>query len=107
VEQPVACTLGQEDLAAQGEHWGNLGASTRVERVELSNGLRLVFARAAGVEDELAALVAIERECCAFANWTLVPDADRVALDITAEGEGIPAVQAMFGALPSARSSCC
>jgi hypothetical protein len=107
MEHPIACTLGRADLGAQGERWGQLAATTRVEGTDLPDGLRLVFDRAPGVEPELAALVEIERECCAFADWTLSVDPDHVVLDITAEGDAIPVVQAVFTALRSPGSSCC
>jgi hypothetical protein len=95
MEHPIACTLGRADLAAQGERWRQLAATTRVERTELPDGLRLVFDRAPGVEAELAALVETERECCAFADWTLSVNPDQVVLDITAAGDAIPVVQAI------------
>jgi hypothetical protein len=93
MKHPIACTLGRQDLAAQGERWRQLAATTRVERTDLPDGLRLVFDRAPGVEAELAALVEIERACCAFADWTLSVDPDHVVLDITAAGNAIPVVR--------------
>jgi hypothetical protein len=41
----------------------------------------------------------VERDCCAFAAWEVSRDGDTLLLDVTAEGEAVPAVQAMFGSL--------
>jgi hypothetical protein len=99
---PVACSLSQTDLALRAERWNALAdrAQGRVSRT--GNGLRLTFAAAPGVADELEALAGLERDCCAFASWSVSTDGDRLALDVTAEDRvAIGAVQAMFDTLPT------
>jgi hypothetical protein len=60
-------------------------------------GLRLVFRREAGVEDELRELAELERECCAFAGWTVRTYDERAVLEVTgANAQAVAAVQAMF-----------
>ena len=86
----MQCTLTPDELAVRGKRWSALRPA---ESTVLDNGLRLEFAP--GAEAELAELAALERECCAFANWA----AYGPVLEITAEGEAIPAVQAMFASL--------
>lgn len=88
----MQCTLTPYELAVRGQRWRALGAA---EATLLDNGLRLEFGRPAA--EELAELAELERECCSFASWT----ANGSVLDITAEGDAVAAVQAMFGSLRS------
>ncbi|MFN2486570.1 MAG: hypothetical protein ABR609_08195 [Acidimicrobiia bacterium] len=67
-----------------------------IEKRKLANGVRLRYRSLAGVESELTALAAAEKECCAFADWTVTADGDEVLLDVTAEGLGIEVVQMLF-----------
>ena len=94
--KPIACTLVAVDRDLQGRRWRDVAERTSVERLELPNGLRLVFGAEPGVPQELEELVATERECCAFADWTLTHRGGRVTLDITATGGAVPVVQGMF-----------
>jgi hypothetical protein len=67
-----------------------------------ANGLRLIF-RAPGVEDEVRQLAELERDCCAFAYWSVHHRGEKLVLDVTADGdEGIAAVHGMFNTLRSA-----
>ncbi len=73
---------------------------TLVEAEPTERGLRLVFRREGGVEDEVRELAALERECCAFADWSVSVTDGSVALEVSgASGEAIAAVQAMFADL--------
>jgi hypothetical protein len=90
----MRCTLTPDELATRGERWRALGAA---DVVETTNGLRLTFP--AHTEPELRALAELERDCCAFAGWDVTTQGDRAVLEITAEGEAVAAVQAMFGSL--------
>ena len=99
MDTTIACTLGRSDLSRQRSRWLELAARTRVERAELSNGLRLVFADAPGVGDRLEELVAVERECCSFANWDLIAGEGAVTLEITARGDAIGVLHGMFSQL--------
>ncbi|HET7855335.1 MAG TPA: hypothetical protein VFL41_02650 [Gaiellaceae bacterium] len=45
-------------------------------------------------------LAALERVCCAFADWSLSGDSDRLVLEVTGNtDEAVAAVQAMFGTM--------
>jgi hypothetical protein len=93
---PVACSLTIPDLTAQSMRWTQLAASALLERAQTSDGLRISFRPEPGVEDELRALVAIEKQCCGWADWTVESSASQVTVDVRATGEGITALHAMF-----------
>ena len=48
------------------------------------NRLRLLFRAAPGVEGELRQLAELERDCCAFAQWSVHTRGEEVVLDVTA-----------------------
>ncbi len=98
----VACSLHQGDLAERRDRWLELARRAAIEAVTTSNGLRLLFGAEPGVEAELRQLAELERDCCAFADWSVRARGNEVVLDVTADSEeGIAAVQAMFGRLRS------
>jgi hypothetical protein len=99
METLIACTLTPANLATQGERWRRLGARALIQRVPTEHGLRIVFRAEPGVEDELQALVAIERECCAWADWTVEVGLDQVVLAVCSTGEGISTLHGMFARL--------
>jgi hypothetical protein len=99
---PIACSLAKADLADRRERWLQLWRRAAVNAVTPSNGLRLLFHAAPGVKEELRQLAELERDCCAFADWSVQIRGDELVLDVTAPTEeGITAVQAMFGKLRS------
>jgi MerR family transcriptional regulator, copper efflux regulator len=99
---PIACSLAKGDLADRQERWHQLWQRAAVNAVTTSNGLRLLFRAEPGVKEELHQLADLERDCCAFADWSVQVRGEEVVLDVTAPTEeGITAVQAMFGKLRS------
>ena len=86
----IACTLNTGDLAEQARRWRALPL---VQRMETSDGLRVTFARERGVEDELLALVAVENDCCRWAQWNVE---DGVVLVATSTGHGVRTLHEMF-----------
>lgn len=99
---PVACTLTSADLAAQSARWEQLAALAMIERVETADGLRIFFRADLGVEEELRALVAIESECCPWADWTVGMNDGQIVLNIHSTGEGITTLHAMFTSMQPA-----
>src|SRR5260221_10163391 len=61
---PVACALTAADLAAQASRWVQLAAQAMTGRAETARGLRIYFRPEPGAEDELRALVAVQKQCC-------------------------------------------
>jgi hypothetical protein len=93
---PVACTLTSADLAAQSQRWERLAARAMSERTETPDGLRMFFRPEPGAEKELRALVAVENECCRWADWTVAADDGQNVLAVRAAGDGIAALHGMF-----------
>jgi hypothetical protein len=89
----IACTLNAGQMSERRRRWRELADRAFVSRTETERGLRLVFRDGPGVADELKGLTALERECCAFADWTV----GGTVLDVTgATEEGVAAVHGMF-----------
>jgi hypothetical protein len=98
----IACSLEQSQLGVQLERWQNLARRSERAITPTESGLRLTFRALPGVEEELHSLVALERSCCSFADWSIHPNDNQLVLDISAQGdEAIAAVQGMFAALRS------
>jgi hypothetical protein len=96
----ISCTLDDGDLGSRRERWLVLGSRALVGIETTSRGLELVFAAEPGVEAELGELAELERECCAFATWTVQDGDERVLLDVSGKSDdAVPAVQGMFGPL--------
>jgi hypothetical protein len=99
---PVACTLGAGDLASRVARWRAVAARAAGERSTTEHGIRLSFATAPGVAAELHELAALERDCCAFATWTVHEDTDRILIDVSGDTpEAATAVQTLFSELAS------
>jgi hypothetical protein len=93
---PVACTLTPAGLAAQAGRWQRLMARAMAERAETADGLRMSFRPEPGTEEELHRLVAVESECCAWADWTVGLIAGNLMLEVRSTGAGIAALHGMF-----------
>jgi hypothetical protein len=97
---PVACSLGQSDLAERARRWSELAERALTGVSPTERGLRLTFAAAPGAGNELEALAAAERECCAFATWSVRAADGELVLEVSGDSpEAITAVQAMFATL--------
>ena len=92
----IACTLATGERVDRRERWRRLGALGGGAVVETATGLRLEFTRSAAVERELRELAELERECCAFATWTVRTTGSRLVLDVKGEGDAVAAVHRMF-----------
>jgi hypothetical protein len=89
----IACTLNSGQMEKRRRRWDALVDRAFVSRTETPNGLQLVFREDEAIEAELRQLAELERECCAFADWTV----DGAVLKVTGTGdEGVAAVHGMF-----------
>jgi hypothetical protein len=99
---PIACSLGQDDLAQRQRRWHALAGRAIIDLARTGYGLRLRFRDEPGVEAELRQLAALERDCCAFADWAVLADGGAIALDVRGKSaDSVPAVQEMFASLGS------
>lgn len=100
-DQPaVACTLGTGDRAQRAARWEALAARALRQASRTERGLCLVFDADPGVEDELRSLIALERECCGFARWSVSAAGRRLTLEISGDSQAAAAAaQALFPAL--------
>jgi hypothetical protein len=97
---PVACTLGQVDAAQRADRWRALTTRALSRSSATQRGVRLVFDTGPGVADELQALAALERECCAFAAWSVRANGSQLTLEVTGDSdEAATAVRSIFAAL--------
>jgi hypothetical protein len=103
-ERPVACTLSPSDMAALTSRWARLAGSADAERMQTKDGLRIAFRASREAERELAALVAVESDCCRWASWSVEQSDDRLVLVVTAGGAGVGALHGMFASLTEATS---
>ncbi|HEX3922637.1 MAG TPA: hypothetical protein VHY31_10160 [Streptosporangiaceae bacterium] len=100
---PVACSLNQTNLAERTARWQALAARALRQAAPTRDGVRLVFAAGPGVAAELESLAALERECCAFAAWSVHAGPAQVTLDVTAGSEeAVTAVRSLFPEIPTA-----
>jgi hypothetical protein len=83
----IACTLTAADLAVQGARWRAL---KQTSREETADGLRIGFAP--GSETELHELVAVENDCCSWAQWRV----DGTTLVVTSVGDGVSVLHGML-----------
>jgi hypothetical protein len=96
---PVACSLTSADLAAQGDRWKRLTATSLTERADTADGLRLAFRAGSESERELRELVAVETDCCAWAQWEVTASQDRLVLHVRSVGDGVAVLHGMFADL--------
>jgi hypothetical protein len=82
----ISCKLNSAELGRQRERWQALG----YRRELTADGIRLTFERPD--EDELRELVALESECCGWAEWRV--DGDAVVVSST--GYGVETLHRMF-----------
>jgi hypothetical protein len=102
---PVACTLGAGELHERATVWRALAARADGRASQTEHGVTLSFTAGPGVADELRELVEAERECCAFATWSVREQSGQVVAEIGGDSpEAITAVQIMFTALPDSGS---
>jgi len=102
VELPLACTLGPDDGAARLRRWRALAARFPPHAVRAPGRLELRWRLDPEAARELHALAGAERECCAFASWTVIRDGADTILRVTADPErpdDLAAVEHLFDAV--------
>ena len=95
---PIACSLDQAARAQRATDWHAVAARV-VSRDDIDGGVRLGLAGDAPL-GAIAELAAAEQACCPFFAFSLTLDGRGAALEVRAPAEGLPMVQALFGATP-------
>ena len=95
----VACALSDTDLKSQRERWLALGENFGLGRQETEDGVRLSFRSLPAIREELDALVAVENECCAWAEWSVEGDDEMLVMAARSEGIGVETLHGMFAQL--------
>jgi hypothetical protein len=94
---PIACSLGADDGGERLARWRALWARATPSVEREADALVVTFPAGRGVREELEALAAGERRCCAFAEWEVEPEVDHVVLRIRSHPDGVAALSALFG----------
>ncbi len=97
---PLACSLPLGQLSARRERWRELIQRALIGKEATGGSARLRFRREGDVGRTLRELAELERECCSFATWTVVEQGCEVVLEVSAEGDAVGAVRALFEAAP-------
>jgi hypothetical protein len=92
----IACTLTNANLQTQRERWVALRESFGIGRDEVADGLRLTFDDRPEVETELQALIAVENDCCSWADWSIERDDGALVMAARSEGHGVATLHGMF-----------
>ena len=82
-EPPVACTLPFEVAKAQLEKWRAFDAEFAVGAERTDSRLIIRYAKRDGAIRRLHELVAVERRCCAFVDWSIDDRGDDLRLVVT------------------------
>ena len=96
-EAAIACSLQSGELVDRVEVWEGLARNALREARSTAHGVHLVFAGSEEAQRELEELARLESECCSFAEWRVTRTGDGVVLEVTSAGDGVTAVQAVFG----------
>jgi hypothetical protein len=93
---PIACSLEARGAADRLVEWERLINDALRSQIATATGVELAFSASPEVKRRLEDLVALERECCAFARWTLTRDRAELVLRVDAQADGVAAVQELF-----------
>jgi hypothetical protein len=96
-DRPIACTLSDSAFQDREAAWRSVVDAGLLVKRPIANGVRLEFAPAHEVMHALADLVAVERECCPWASWTLIATEATTSVEVTADdGAGAVAARELF-----------
>ncbi len=92
---PIACTLGENDLSQRLDEIAALGAKSLLGH-EAKDGVHtLRFLRDAGTRRQLENIAAAEARCCSFLDFSVSERDSDLMLTIAAAGGGEPVAQAL------------
>jgi len=95
--EPIACSLGRDNLAERQRRWYALADNAILNVSPTQHGVRMRFLARADVEAELRDLASLELDCCSFADWTVHSEGDTLAMDVRGiNPAAVAAVRTMF-----------
>jgi hypothetical protein len=95
---PMACSLTGSAMRERFVAWAKLGQRYLRSAESHAAGVTLRYRRAAGVEQELRELVALEAECCGFLSFELEEREHEWVLGVYGPSEAVPLIQQCWGA---------
>jgi hypothetical protein len=105
---PIACTLTAGDAAERVRRWRALATRANPTMTRREGGVEVRWPLREADAQELATLVAAERECCQFASWSTERDGNDTVLRVTSveqSAHAVDAVAALIDALVSDRAA--
>jgi hypothetical protein len=93
----IACSLSPTALSSRRERWDRLIAAACLGREPIPDGVRLRFRADPDAVAELRLLAGAERDCCAWADWSVEQVDGQIALLARSTGDGVAALRTMFG----------
>lgn len=87
----AACALTNGQAGGRRARWQAVLADGGARTEAVDGGVRVRLDARPGIRERLEALVAAERNCCAFADWTVEAGAEGLRLDVRVPG-GDPAL---------------
>jgi hypothetical protein len=92
----IACSLDATGQMARLSEWKQL-LGTAVARAVVPHGVAFVFVGEEGVEERVRELAEAEQACCAFFDFQVSRDGDRVEMTVLAPAEAQAALRFLFG----------
>src|SRR5262245_45798000 len=95
----IACTLTAVELAERRKNVVDSLLAKAVETLPIQNGMSHVFKGEPGLLAQIAELVWLEHQCCAFLTFKIIVEAgkDNVVLEITGPAEAAEVLGQYFG----------
>jgi hypothetical protein len=95
---PVACSLDAAGLANRRGEWEQLCRDSMIVLERTGSGVELRFRQGLDADARLRRLVALERNCCSFASWTVHERMNQLVLTVSGPPVAVPALHALFSA---------
>jgi hypothetical protein len=98
MDLPIACTLNAAELRERRRAIVDAFRNTQVAISELPDGYAFTFPASSESLQRIAALVDLERQCCAFLTFKIVVEAANAAmrLEVTGPGEAKKVIREYF-----------
>jgi hypothetical protein len=84
---PEACGLNELERQSRVADWRRLGADAQVSSRLQGTSLEVTFRNHSEVATELHRLIAAERNCCSFLDWSLTSAPDTLTLTVSSRAE--------------------